>query len=338
LKRLLIFAVCVLLLGVLVSPVNAQPRKHVVERGDTLWDLCEQYYGDVNLWPKLWEMNPFVTNPHLLKPGDVITLLEDVPLKKEPPVTEKAAAEEREGPPAGVDVSRMTNVESMGFLATGELEAAGYIGSGEGDQSMLAEGDTVFVTVNRPCAPGDLFTVYRRSSAVKNPSTGFHMGYIINFLAKVVVRENLSPGSWKGEILESYRTLQVGDPILPHKPISSCVQPLATTSHMDTRIVGVKESHDLIGQYEVVYLGKGYNQGVRRGHIFEVTTYRRLRAGVPPAEVVLGHLLVVESRPDTATGVIMSTDKELFENTAIRGVDWERAQHAFSRLPKCNLE
>ena len=54
----------------------AEKLTHVVEKGDTLWDICEKYYGDPDLWPKLWQMNPFVTNPHLLTPGDIITLFD----------------------------------------------------------------------------------------------------------------------------------------------------------------------------------------------------------------------------------------------------------------------
>jgi LysM repeat protein len=62
--------------------VNAGPAKHIVQKGDTLWGICEKYYGNPNLWPKLWQMNPFVTNPHLLNPGDIITLLEEEAAKK----------------------------------------------------------------------------------------------------------------------------------------------------------------------------------------------------------------------------------------------------------------
>ena len=54
---------------------------HTVEEGDTLWSICEKYYGNPDLWPKLWQINPFVTNPHLLREGDKIQLLEKVPEK-----------------------------------------------------------------------------------------------------------------------------------------------------------------------------------------------------------------------------------------------------------------
>ena len=74
-----------LILGVFLadpSLIMAQKQTHIVQKGDTLWDICEKYYGDSELWPKLWEMNPFVTNPHLLEPGDVIALLDGVPTRE----------------------------------------------------------------------------------------------------------------------------------------------------------------------------------------------------------------------------------------------------------------
>ena len=61
------------------TPALAETYTHIAKKGDTLWSICEKYYGDPELWPKLWQINPFVTNPHLLKPGDTIKLLEDVP-------------------------------------------------------------------------------------------------------------------------------------------------------------------------------------------------------------------------------------------------------------------
>ena len=81
-----VFMILSLILIAVPTDLIAQPSTHKVQRGDTLWSICEKYYGDSFLWPKLWEMNPFVTNPHLLKPGDIITLIEkeDMYKKKVP--------------------------------------------------------------------------------------------------------------------------------------------------------------------------------------------------------------------------------------------------------------
>lgn len=47
---------------------------HIVERGDTLWTLAEEYLGDPYLWPQLLERNPYIKNAHFLYPGDPIVV------------------------------------------------------------------------------------------------------------------------------------------------------------------------------------------------------------------------------------------------------------------------
>ena len=81
-NRYLLFFL-LLVLGLIFTPIiGAQQLAHTVKKGDTLWSICEKYYGDPDLWQKLWQMNPFITNPHLLTTGDVITLFQKEPIKK----------------------------------------------------------------------------------------------------------------------------------------------------------------------------------------------------------------------------------------------------------------
>jgi len=40
------------------------PDRHVVQKGDSLWTICEFYFRDPWRWPKVWALNPEVTNPH----------------------------------------------------------------------------------------------------------------------------------------------------------------------------------------------------------------------------------------------------------------------------------
>lgn len=55
---------------------------HVVERGDTLWDIAAQYLGDPNRWPEVYQYNVGVpqpdglvlTNPDIILPGWKLTL------------------------------------------------------------------------------------------------------------------------------------------------------------------------------------------------------------------------------------------------------------------------
>jgi hypothetical protein len=44
-------------------------EKYEVARGDTLWDISGRLFGDVKVWPKIWEINnATVLNPHMIEP------------------------------------------------------------------------------------------------------------------------------------------------------------------------------------------------------------------------------------------------------------------------------
>jgi LysM domain len=343
-QRSLFFLLCVNLASLCnVETTHAEPTYHVVQPGDTLWDICEHYYGDSELWPKLWEMNPFVTNPHLLKPGDRIRLLEGFPLKTaapEPgPETPREKQPEEPGGVPGVEVSGLCNAASAGYLSSVPVGPVGRVISTVTSRIILAEGDTIFVDLPQQEAvePGRVFVAFKISSALAHPLTGRQVGYLIRYTGKVSVKERTEGTVYKAEVIESYTEFRVGDPLIPEEPITSCVEVSPTDPAVATHIVAVQDQKKIIGQFSVVYLPKGFNDGVRRGNVFRIMKKLQSR-GAPVPDVVIGHLIIIEARPDSATGVVLSLAENLANGASVQGTEWAEVPDLLSILPQCRVQ
>lgn len=67
--------------ALLASPLAAQEAQqtHTVRKGDTLWDLAQQYLGDPFRWPEIYRRNTAtVQDPNLIYPDQVLVISGDV--------------------------------------------------------------------------------------------------------------------------------------------------------------------------------------------------------------------------------------------------------------------
>ncbi len=98
--------------------VEPGPQVHVIERGDTLWDLAARFYNDPYLWPQLWERNQYILDAHWIYPGDPLVIGFDVtPVEDLTEVTPGAIEEA----PAGEAPAEET---AGGVLSAGAAAAA----------------------------------------------------------------------------------------------------------------------------------------------------------------------------------------------------------------------
>lgn len=342
--RSLLVLFCVYLVSLCHLEIShAEPTYHVVQPGDTLWDICEHYYGDSELWPKLWEMNSFITNPHLLKPGDRIRLLDGFPLKTaspEPgPGTPQEKQPEEPGGVPGVEVSGLCNVASAGYLSSTPVAPVGRVISSVTSRIILAEGDAIFVDLPQLDAvePGRVFMAFKISSALPDPLTGRQVGYLIRYRGKVSIKERTEGSVYRAEVIESYVEFRVGDLLIPEEPITSCVDLVPTDPTVATHIAAVQDQKLIIGQFSVVYLPKGFNDGILRGNVFRVM--KKLDSiGPPIPDVVAGHMIVIEARPDSATGVVINLTQNLANGASVQGAEWEEVSEVLSMLPQCRVQ
>ena len=82
LKLALILYICAALSGVYILSASARITPHegddetmliTIEKGDTLWDLCQEHLKDPLRWRELSKYNDF-TNPHLIYPGEKLRI------------------------------------------------------------------------------------------------------------------------------------------------------------------------------------------------------------------------------------------------------------------------
>jgi LysM repeat protein len=78
-RRLLQATLLVLLLTPAIAAAQGEARTHTVRKGDTLWDLAQQYLGDAFRWPEIYRRNQAtIQDPNLIYPDQVIVISGEV--------------------------------------------------------------------------------------------------------------------------------------------------------------------------------------------------------------------------------------------------------------------
>ena len=115
LRSIHFFMILMLSLCFILSPLAQEKKEtedvYTIKQGDTLWDISSKFLKDPFLWPKLWQRNLYITDPHWIYPGQSIRLspLED--LKKEEP--QKVVVEEKPKEEKPKEVAVETEVKKV---------------------------------------------------------------------------------------------------------------------------------------------------------------------------------------------------------------------------------
>jgi hypothetical protein len=135
---------------------------------------------------------------------------------------------------------------------------------------------------------------------------------------------------------------------MPYDSVSGCVKPVAMKKQLVGHIVASKQQRELIGVNSIVYLDQGLKQGVQRGNLFEVfkknivpdpedkNPFVRKKITLP--DIVIGTLIVLESRPDTSAALVLSATENIENGAYIRVISWDRKNEILSMMQSCDVE
>jgi len=151
-----VFVVAMLTVATYAAAVEMRgdhPDTYVVKRGDTLWDIAGRFLKRPWLWPEIWQANPQIANPHLIYPGDVISLAYLDRLGVQP------------GPRQGAPINAIPLSDVERFLkdlrVVDEFDQMPYVVGLEDDRLRSAQGQLAYVKGIAGAAPGTRFAVVR---------------------------------------------------------------------------------------------------------------------------------------------------------------------------------
>jgi hypothetical protein len=153
-----VVAVACLTVATYAAAVEMQgdhPDTYVVKKGDTLWDIAGRFLKRPWLWPEVWQANPQISNPHLIYPGDVISLayLDRVAVQEGP---------RTEAPVTGVPLGEIEPF-LKNLRVVDEFEQLPYVVSLEDDRMRGAAGQVAYVKGLEGAQAGTRYAIVRPS-------------------------------------------------------------------------------------------------------------------------------------------------------------------------------
>ena len=320
---------------------NETGKVHTVVKGDTLWDISETYLENPFLWPKLWQWNDYISNPHYIYPGDPIKLyppkvmvrrpvkevVEEEPLEMvEEEVTEEVVEETEEElaeEEAIVEEEEeeqynFAELRSSGFVNNEELKVAGKILDSEDKKVMLSTGDIIYVTLSESdgAQEGDLYTVFKVDKEIIHPVTKRSRGRKIIALGYAEI-SSTGKDLATARITKSFDAINRGDLIKPKEDIAENISITPSSVELNGYLISAKEDRSTFGERDIVYIDLGKKDGLEAGNTF--IAYKEGRSVKDKASkrrytlpsTTIGRLLVLHVKEDTSVAIILKSVEEL---------------------------
>jgi len=260
-----------------VPLASGAPNEYVVRVGDTLWDISGTFLKDPWFWPEIWYVNPEIENPHLIYPGDVLGL---VYIDGQPRITNIRASTFRLSPQARVtpltDAITSIPYESVAsFLSSGlvlekgEADTLPYLLQTRGDHLIAAAGNEIYVRGLAQDSGASRFNLVHVGDELRDPDDNRLIGYQGHLIGEGSLRRGGDPATVA--LTSTVQEGIAGDKLIPAAvEVALNFFPKAPSSQIDGRIISVVNGVTQIGQYQVVVLNRGANNGLAVGDVLSI--------------------------------------------------------------------
>ncbi|HEU4618097.1 MAG TPA: LysM domain-containing protein [Gammaproteobacteria bacterium] len=258
------------------------PETYVVKRGDTLWDIAAMFLRDPWNWPEIWQVNPQVRNPHLIYPGDVLSLayIGGRPVLQvqrggagTPSGAEKLSPRVRTEPlEQAIPTIPYETIRAFltrpAVLDRKQLDSLPYVVANR-EGLMASAGDDVYARRADDAAVGRVFNVVHVGDPLVDPDDNAIIGYEGIYVGQGRVRRQGDPLTLR--LTETKREATVGDLLVDEEDeVPLDFQPRKPGKDIEGRIMSVVDGVSLIGQYHVVVINRGARDGLEPGHVLRV--------------------------------------------------------------------
>ena len=238
-----------LILSALAQEKKETEEIYTIKQGDTLWGISSKFLQNPFLWPKLWQRNPYIANPHWIYPGQPVRLsaLEEPKAEAPKKAAEKAVEPEQpKAPPGGMGATKtevppvekkpeplvptletkfikqwpfpFPEIRSAGFFSNVPYRGIGFIVESREGKSIMAEGDILYIMprTREPLQVGDKLTVLRASEIYGNPVIDdVTIGKRYNITGNLQILDKYGE-FYVAKVIEAFQEIYKGDVVRPY--------------------------------------------------------------------------------------------------------------------------
>ncbi len=280
------FLCCFLTQGWAAAPFRENPpSSYTVVKKDTLWDISGRFLANPWDWPKVWQNNPHIADPHKIYPGDVIELIyvggeprlqvkrgeggrtiKLSPKIRSTPIEQAIASIPMEALDAFLTESRIID-------STEVLQQAPYVVSLEGGKVIGGVGDMVYARGEELHSEQRDYGIYRNSKPFRDPQTGELLGLLANSVG-VLKKQSMSDHNVATmQVSKSNQEVRIGDRLLPTEEhiITSTFFPSAPKNpDIKGSIIDIVAGVRNVGIYSNVVIGLGAREGLKDGDLLAI--------------------------------------------------------------------